>query len=204
VFEGRELVIATHNAGKAREIADLLRPVPALERFYTASDLGLDEPEETGVTFQENAELKARAAATATGKPSLADDSGLSVYALGGEPGIYSARWAQREDGTRDFDYAMEVVRGALGDSQDRRAAFICVLALAWPDGYVQSFEGRVEGELAFPARGEKGFGYDPIFIPAGYTMTFAEMEPAEKHAISHRADAFAQFMAYFAEFEAK
>lgn len=188
-FEASELVIATHNAGKAREISDLLKPY--VEKFYTASDLDLDEPEETGKTFIANAELKALAAAKASGKVSLADDSGLSVTALRGDPGIYSARWAEREDGSRDFSYAMEKVQEALGDAEDRSAAFICVLSLAWPDGHVESFEGRVEGHIVFPPRGDKGFGYDPIFVPHGYDITFAEMEPEKKHGISHRADAF-------------
>lgn len=187
-FTEKELVIATHNAGKAREISDLLKPY--VENFYTAADLGLDEPEETGDTFVANAVLKAKAAAQASGKPSLADDSGLSVYALHGDPGIYSARWAQTAHG-RDFDLAMKRVHEALGESEDRHAAFICVLALAWPDGHVETFEGRVEGEIVWPPAGDKGFGYDPIFTPGGHDVTFAQMEPAEKHAISHRADAF-------------
>jgi XTP/dITP diphosphohydrolase len=196
VFEESELVIATHNAGKAREIADLLSGFSTIERFYTAAELGLGEPEETEVTFIGNAELKALAAAKASGKPALADDSGLSVTALGGDPGIYSARWAVTADGRRDFDFAMEKVREALGDSPDRSAAFICALTIAWPDGHVESFEGRVDGTLEFPQRGSRGFGYDPIFVPHGREQTFAEMEPAEKHAMSHRADAFKQLIA--------
>ena len=188
-FTEKELVIATHNAGKAREISDLLKPYA--DRFYTAGELDLPEPEETAETFTGNAELKALAAAKASGKPALADDSGLAVTALGGNPGIYSARWAVIEDGSRDFSFAMEKVRDALGHMEDRSAAFVCVLSLAWPDGHVESFEGRVEGELVFPPRGDKGFGYDPIFVPQGYTLTFAEMNPSDKHAISHRADAF-------------
>ncbi len=195
VFEDNELVIATHNAGKAREIADLLRPFSSIERFYTAADLNLPEPEETGTTFKANAELKALAAAIACGKPALADDSGLSVMALGGDPGVYSARWAVNDAGVRDFDYAMEKVRRALDalgdDSHGNRAAFVCALSLAWPDGHVESFEGNVSGRLRFPARGDKGFGYDPIFVPNGFSHSFAEMEPEEKHRLSHRADAF-------------
>ena len=194
LFEENELVIATHNSGKAREISDLLKPY--VERFYTSDELDLIEPEETETTFIGNAELKASIAAKASGKPALADDSGLSVTALGGDPGIYSARWAVKEDGSRDFVFAMERVKEALGDSQDRSAAFICALSLAWPDGHVESFEGRVEGVLEFPPRGDKGFGYDPIFVAQGYDMTFAEMEPSEKHAISHRADAFQKLVA--------
>lgn len=196
IFEGNELVIATHNAGKAREISDLLSPYA--EQFYTAGDLDLPEPDETADSFVGNAELKALAAATACGKVSLADDSGLAVTALGGDPGIYSARWAVTEDGSRDFAFAMDKVEQALkaAGTDDYSAAFICVLSLAWPDGHVESFEGRVEGTLEFPARGEKGFGYDPIFVPNGHVITFAEMEPADKHAISHRADAFKKLLA--------
>ncbi|MBX2834264.1 MAG: RdgB/HAM1 family non-canonical purine NTP pyrophosphatase [Micavibrio sp.] len=191
IFEATELVIATHNAGKVREIKDLLKSYSAGVTFFSAGDLGLPEPEETGKTFIENAELKAQASARASGKVSLADDSGLSVYALNGDPGIYSARWAINDEGSRDFSLAMRRVEEALGEVEDRRAAFICVLSLAWPDGHVESFEGRVEGTLEFPPRGDKGFGYDPIFVPSGYEMSFAEMEPDAKHAISHRADAF-------------
>lgn len=167
-------------------------------KFFTAADLNLPEPEETGATFKENAELKALAAAKASGKVALADDSGLSVTALGGDPGIYSARWAEKPDGTRDFAYAMEKVRAALGNSPDTSAAFICALSLAWPDGRVETVKGRVDGHLSFPPRGDKGFGYDPIFIPNGYDITFAEMEPQAKHAISHRADAFSKLINLF------
>lgn len=194
IFAENELVVATHNAGKAREIADLLGPY--IERFYTAGELGLPEPEETEDSFAGNARLKALVATKASGKPALADDSGLSVMALGGEPGIYSARWAEKPDGTRDFEYAMDKVREALGDAQDRSAAFICALALAWPDGHVEAFEGRVDGTLEFPPRGDKGFGYDPIFVPEGHSVTFAQMEPEQKHAMSHRADAFKKLVA--------
>lgn len=190
VFNESELVVATHNAGKAREIAELLKPY--ISTFYTAGELDLPEPEETETTFKGNAELKALAAAKGSGKPALADDSGLSVNALGGDPGIYSARWAGPD---KDFDMAMKKVEDALDDSQDRSAAFICALSLAWPDGHVETFEGRVNGHLEFPARGDKGFGYDPIFVPDGYEVSFAEMEPAAKHAISHRSDAFKQLV---------
>lgn len=185
-FDGDELLIATHNPGKAREIAALLGPYVA--RFVTAGDLNLPEPEETGTTFTENAILKAQAAAQASGKVALADDSGLAVNALNGEPGIYSARWGGPE---KDFDLAMRKVHEALGDAQDRSAAFICVLALGWPDGHSEVFEGRVEGQITWPARGGQGFGYDPIFVPRGYDITFAEMDPAKKHEVSHRARAF-------------
>lgn len=190
VFDGHELLIATHNHGKALEIADLLRPF--VSTFLTAADLNLPEPEETGTTFVENAVLKASLAAQASGKVCLADDSGLCVSALNGEPGIYSARWGGPE---KDFDLAMRKVHDAVGDHPDRSAAFVCVLAMAWPDGHSEVFEGRVEGDLVWPVRGEKGFGYDPIFQAKGYNVTFAEMDPAEKHIISHRADAFAKLV---------
>ncbi len=189
-FEGDELLIATHNPGKAREIADLLRPY--VGKFYSAAELDLPEPEETGSTFEENAVLKALAAAESSGKVALADDSGLAVAALNGDPGIYSARWAKGKKGAdKDFDLAMQKVHEALGDAGDRSAAFICVLALAWPDGRIETFEGSVEGQITWPQRGDKGFGYDPVFVPDGYDITFAEMEPEEKHRISHRARAF-------------
>jgi len=193
-FNSDKLVIATHNAGKAREISELLEPYVA--QFHTAGELDLNEPEETEATFIGNAELKALAAARASGMPALADDSGLAVNALGGDPGIYSARWAEKEDGSRDFSYAMERVKQALSGQADHSAYFVCVLTLAWPDGHVESFEGRVNGVLEFPPRGDQGFGYDPIFVPDGYDITFAEMEPAKKHDMSHRADAFKQLVA--------
>lgn len=185
-FDGDELVVATHNKGKAREIAELLSPYVA--NFYTAGELDLPEPEETGSTFAENAILKAVAAAKGSGKPALADDSGLAVNALNGDPGIYSARWGGLE---KDFNIAMKKVHEALGDAKDRSAYFVCTLALAWPDGHSEVFEGRVHGEIVWPMRGEKGFGYDPVFQANGYDITFAEMDPAEKQAISHRAQAF-------------
>lgn len=186
---GDKLVIASHNQGKLREIADLLRPYNV--GIVSAGDLGLPEPEETGLTFAENAILKARAA-TATGLPALADDSGLVVPALGGEPGIHSARWAGPD---RDFRRAMEKVEAALVNIADRHAYFICTLCLAKPDGTVLTFEGRVEGQLVWPPRGAHGFGYDPMFQPEGYDLTFGEMDPTEKHRISHRAQAFAAFV---------
>lgn len=185
-FDSDTLLIATHNKGKAREIAELL--VPYIPHFMMAGDLDLPEPEETGKTFAENAILKARAAALASGKIALADDSGLAVHALGGDPGIYSARWGGAE---KDFNLAMRKVQEALGDNPDRSASFVCVLALGWPDGHAEVFEGRVHGQIVWPMRGEKGFGYDPIFVPDGYTQTFAQMEPFEKQKISHRARAF-------------
>ena len=189
-IEGGRLVIASHNPGKVREIAELLEGFGV--EVVSAGDLGLDEPEETGATFVANAELKARAAAEASGLPALADDSGLAVEALNGEPGIYSARWAGPN---KDFDLAMQLVEEKLGD-KDRRAKFVCALALAWPDGHVETVEGTVAGELVWPPRGERGFGYDPMFIADGYVVTFGEMEPANKHAISHRADAFRKLTA--------
>ncbi len=189
-FAGDTLVIASHNAGKVREIAALLGTYVTC--FPSAGELGLAEPEETETTFSGNAILKARAAAGASGFPALADDSGLAVPALDGAPGIYSARWAGPE---KDFGMAMRRVETELGD-KDRAAYFVCALALAWPDGHVEAVEGRVDGRLTFPGRGAHGFGYDPIFMPSGYTMTFGEMAPDRKHAISHRADAFRKLVA--------
>ena len=185
-FTGDELVIATHNAGKAREISALLSPY--VSTFYTATELDLAEPEETGLTFAENAILKAQAAAQSCGKPCLADDSGLAVDALNGDPGIYSARWGGE---SKDFNLAMKKVNNAIGDNPDRRASFVCTLALGWPDGHSEVFEGRVYGDIIWPMRGEKGFGYDPIFQADGYDITFAEMDVDKKQAISHRAQAF-------------
>ena len=190
-FTSAKLVIASHNKGKVVEIRDLLKPLAV--DVVSAADLDLEEPEETGSTFVANAELKARAAAGASGLPALADDSGLVVDALGGDPGIFSARWAGP---TRDFRIAMERVERELNGNGDRRAHFIAVLSLCWPDGHCESFEGKVFGKLAWPPRGERGFGYDPIFIPDGHDITFGEMDPAEKHTISHRADAFRQLLA--------
>jgi XTP/dITP diphosphohydrolase len=188
-FTGDRLVIASHNKGKVREIALLLGAYVA--HFPSAGELGLPEPEETETTFIGNAELKARAAARGSDLPALADDSGLVVPALNGDPGIYSARWAGPD---KDFAVAMERVRRELGD-KDASAYFVCALALAWPDGEVEAVEGRVYGRLVFPPRGDKGFGYDPIFIPDGHDITFAEMDPDDKHRMSHRADAFAQLV---------
>jgi XTP/dITP diphosphohydrolase len=195
-LEPGRLVIASHNEGKVREITALLAP-HGVEPI-SAGALGLPEPEETGTTFAENAALKALASATASGLPALADDSGLDVAALGGRPGVYTADWAERQwfegDKGRDWYMAMGKVEGLLcelGPDVDRSAAFCCTLCLAWPDGQTALFEGRVEGSLVWPPRGRQGFGYDPVFQPAGYTQTFGEFEPEAKHAISHRADAF-------------
>jgi XTP/dITP diphosphohydrolase len=190
-FEGGAIVVASHNAGKVREFVELLAPLGAEAR--SAAELGLAEPAETGKTFRANAEIKAGAAARASGLAALADDSGLQASALGGEPGIYSARWAGRR---RDFGRAMERLEREIGDDEDRRARFVCALALAWPDGHCETFEGVVQGSLVWPPRGENGFGYDPVFVPRGGDLTFAEMEPAEKDAISHRAVAFRQLIA--------
>ncbi len=184
------LVIASHNAGKVAEITALLAPHGIA--VVDAAALGLPEPEETGDSFVANAELKSRAGA-AHGAIVLADDSGLAVAALDGAPGIYSARWAGP---TRDFAKAMALVAEKLAGKTDRRACFMCVLSLAWPDGHVQNYEGRVAGHLTWPPRGDKGFGYDPIFVPDGYDVTFGEMDPDEKHGISHRAVAFRALIA--------
>lgn len=194
-LRGKKLVVASHNAGKVREIGALLAPFGI--ETVSAGDLGLPEPEETGLTFQANAELKARAAADASGFLALADDSGLCVTALNGDPGIYSARWAGP---TKDFALAMDKVEQALKKtgSNDRSAAFMCGLALATPNGGMDYFEGTVAGTLVWPPRGEKGFGYDPVFVADGYDITFAEMDPDAKHAISHRAHAFRQLTQVF------
>lgn len=189
-----KLVIASHNEGKVREIGELLAPYGI--ETVSAKKLGLPEPDETGTTFVANAELKAQAAADLSGLPSLADDSGLCVEALNGEPGIFSARWAGEN---RDFNEAMRRVEAAIaasGPAPSRDAHFVCALALAWPDGHVEWFEGRVDGTLVWPPRGQKGFGYDAMFLPDGGNETFGEIEPAAKHAISHRADAFRQLIA--------
>jgi XTP/dITP diphosphohydrolase len=190
-FEGGRLVVASHNAGKVREIRELLAPYSA--DVISASELDLPEPEETGTTFKANAELKALAAAQASNNAALADDSGLAVSALDGAPGIYSARWAGP---SKDFDVAMERIEAELEDATDRSAHFVCALTLAWPDGHCETFEGTVHGSLVFPKRGDLGFGYDPIFIPEGHSLTFAEMDPDKKHQMSHRADAFAKLVA--------
>ena len=186
LFDHDRLVIASHNPGKVSEIADLMRPF--VVEVISAADLNLDEPEETGTTFADNALLKAHAAAKAANLPALADDSGLVVNALAGAPGVYSARWAGAD---KDFIVAMEKVEELLRGSEDRSSMFVCALALAWPDGHADVFEGFVEGEITWPPRGEKGFGYDPIFTADGEDITFAEMEPAQKHTMAHRADAF-------------
>jgi XTP/dITP diphosphohydrolase len=208
-LEPGKLVIASHNEGKVREIRDLLGPY-GIEPV-SARELDLPEPEETGTTFMDNADLKARAAADLSGMVALADDSGLCVEALGNRPGIFSARWALagghvppdddagHVEGGRDFMRAMERVQAeleALGPEATRNAHFVCALALVWPDGHSEWFEGRVDGCLVWPPRGERGFGYDAMFEPEGGRQTFGEMEPDAKHAISHRADAFRKLVA--------
>ena len=169
----------------------MLQPFSA--KVIAAGDLGLPEPAETGATFVANAELKALAAADAAGEIAVADDSGLAVTALAGAPGIYSARWGGPK---KDFVMAMKKVEAELGDGQDRSAKFVCALTLAWPDGHRETFEGTVSGSLTFPPRGDKGFGYDPIFIPEGFDITFGEMAAEKKHAMSHRANAFQKLVA--------
>ncbi len=190
-LEPGKLVIASHNKGKVKEIRALLAPF-GIEPV-SAGDLGLPEPEETGTTFEQNALIKARASAEGSGIVALADDSGLCVDALGGEPGVYTADWAETPDG-RDWTLAMQKVEDrlkALGPDADRRASFVCTLALCWPDGETATFEGQVSGHLVWPPRGTLGFGYDPVFVPDGQDRTFAEIPPENKHAISHRAKAF-------------
>ena len=189
-LEPGRLVLATHNPGKVREIAALLGPFGM--DVVAAGDLGLPEPEETGLTFAANAELKALAAATASGLPALADDSGLCVDALDGAPGIYSARWA---GGTKDFSTAMARVHDEMGTGPNG-AHFVCALTLAWPDGHFETYEGRAYGSLVWPPRGSFGFGYDAMFVAEGMTKTFGEIDPMDKHAMSHRAKAFAQLVA--------
>ena len=207
-----KLVIASHNRGKVIEIANLLGPY-GIEPV-SAFDLDLPEPEETGATFVDNADLKARLAADLSGMPAISDDSGLCVEALGGRPGMYSARWAVpgyqhasvppeggagEVEGERDFGLAMRLVQEDLlaqGPEASRHAHFVCALSVCWPDGHNEWFEGRVDGTLVWPPRGDLGFGYDPMFQPIGYDQTFGEMEPAQKYAISHRADAFRKLVA--------
>ena len=185
-FTAPRLVVASHNEGKVREIADLLAPF-AID-IVSAAQLDLPEPEETGDSFIANAVLKAEAAAQGCGLPALADDSGIAVAALDDAPGIYSARWAGPQ---RDFQVAMAKVQEKLGRNPNRRAYFISVLALAWPDGHTECFEGRIHGEMIWPPRGNDGFGYDPMFLPDGYGQTFGELPYDEKQRISHRAVAF-------------
>jgi XTP/dITP diphosphohydrolase len=194
-FDSDKLVIATHNAGKLREIGDLLRPFGV--SVSSADEHGLAEPAETEDSFAGNARIKAHFAAKATGLPALSDDSGIMIAALDGAPGVYTADWAETPQG-RDFPMAMKKVWTLLEEKQapePRAAAFHCMLCLAWPDGHDELFEGRVDGQVIWPMRGENGFGFDPIFLPDGETETFGEMDPARKHAMSHRAQAFAKLV---------
>ena len=204
-LEERKIVVASHNEGKLREFSDLMAPFGFEAK--SAKELGLPEPDETGTTFEENAYIKAFAAASATGMPALSDDSGLAVDALDGAPGVYTANWAERPDGTRDFGMAMQRTetelqqRGAT-ESGQRTGRFVAVICLAWPDGEAEYFRGEAEGHLVWPPRGDSGFGYDPVFLPDGHARTFGEMTADEKHgwkpgqaeALSHRARAFQKF----------
>lgn len=204
-LEGKKIVVASHNEGKLREFADLMAPFGFEAK--SAREYDLPEPEETGTTFEENAYIKAFAAASATGLPALSDDSGLCVDALDGAPGVYTANWAKTPEGTRDFAMAMQRTEvalqsvGAVAPAQ-RKGRFVAVICLAWPDGHAEYFRGEVEGALVWPPRGELGFGYDPVFLPDGYAKTFGEMAAHEKHgwvpgqaeALSHRARAFQKF----------
>jgi XTP/dITP diphosphohydrolase len=205
-LDTRTIVVASHKAGKIAEIADLIGPFGFSAK--SAAELKFDEPDETGTTFEENAAIKALASAKASGLPALSDDSGLVIDALDGAPGVYTANWAEREDGTRDFAMAMEKVEAALSDKgaskpAERTARFVSVLCLAWPDGHTEFFRGEIEGHVAWPPRGTSGFGYDPVFQPQGYEATFGEMTAEEKHgwkpgnaqALSHRARAFKLFV---------
>lgn len=192
-----KIIVASHNQGKVREIRELLAPLGV--ETMSAAELNLPEPEETETSFAGNARLKALAAAKAAGIPALSDDSGLAVDALDGAPGIYAARWAEKpkfEGGGRDFDMAMWHVHDQMEQKGGPKTArFICALCLAFPDGQTEIYEGKVEGEMVWPPRGDKGFGYDPVFQAIGDTLTFAQIDPAEKHAKSHRADAFEKFL---------
>jgi XTP/dITP diphosphohydrolase len=188
---GQKLVLASHNKGKLREIESLLRP-HGIE-VVSAGALGLPEPVEDAPDFAGNARIKAVAAASASGLPALSDDSGFCVAALDGAPGVLSARWAGP---SKDFAAAMAMVHERIGDNPDRRAWFIAALCLAWPDGHTETFLGRIDGAVVWPPRGDKGFGYDPMFVPADGSRSFGEMDPDDKHAVSHRARAFAQVLA--------
>jgi non-canonical purine NTP pyrophosphatase (RdgB/HAM1 family) len=191
VAPGERIVLASHNAGKLREIAELVAPLGV--EVVSAGSLGLPEPDEGEESFEANARIKALAAARASGLPALSDDSGFCVAALGGAPGVVSALWAGPG---KDFSPAMERVWREMAGSDDRRAWFMCVLCLAWPDGHAEVFEGRVDGSVAWPPRGGNGHGYDPMFVPEGGRLTYGEMDQGEKHATSHRARAFAKLVA--------
>jgi XTP/dITP diphosphohydrolase len=190
LLPGSKLVLASHNQGKLLELTELLGPFKI--EVVSAGVLGLPEPDETAPDFAGNARIKALAAATTTGLPAFSDDSGFCSAALNGSPGVFSARWAGPE---KDFSRAMALVHERAGDSPDRRAWFVAALCLAWPDQRTETYVGRVNGTMVWPPRGEHGFGYDPMFLPEGGSETFGEMAPAAKHAVSHRARAFAQVM---------
>lgn len=205
-LDTRTIVVASHNKGKIAEIAELIEPFGFAAK--SAAELNFAEPDETGTTFEENAKIKALASAIASGMPALSDDSGIVIDALDGAPGVYTANWAETEDGTRDFAMAMDKVEAALKEkgateTSQRTARFVSVLCLGWPDGHVEFFRGEIEGTVAYPPRGTSGFGYDPIFQPEGYETTFGEMTSDEKHgwkpgddfALSHRARAFKKFV---------
>jgi len=195
-FGGGDLVVATHNQGKLEEISALLAPFPV--RVISSRELNLPEPEETEATFVGNARIKAHAAANAAGKPALADDSGITIDALGGAPGVYTADWATTAAG-RDFEMAMRKTWQMLeeaGAPEPREAQFRCTLVLAWPDGHDEVFEGVMPGRIVWPMRGDQGHGYDPIFQPADSALTFGEMDRWQKNTISHRADAFRKLIA--------
>lgn len=205
-LDTKTIVVASHNAGKIQEIRDLIGPLGFTAK--SAADLNFIEPDETGTTFEENATIKALASANASGLPALSDDSGLVIDALGGDPGVYTANWAETADGTRDFAMAMQKVETALQKAgattpESRTARFVSVLCLAWPDGHTELFRGEVEGAVVWPPRGTQGFGYDPVFQPKGYETTFGEMSAEQKHgwkpgdeqALSHRARAFKTFV---------
>lgn len=204
-LDGKKIVVASHNAGKLREFADLMGPFGFEAK--SAKDYGLPEPDETGTTFEENAYIKAIAAARATGLPALSDDSGLCVDALQGAPGVYTANWAETPEGNRDFAVAMQRTEVAMqqvgaATAEQRKGRFVAVICLAFPDGEAEYYRGEVEGSLVWPPRGELGFGYDPVFLPDGYEKTFGEMTAEQKHgwkpgqptALSHRARAFQKF----------
>lgn len=193
-FSGGELIVATHNKGKLAEIGEMFRREGLEIKLSSAAEHGLESPEETGVTCVENALLKAKFVAKATGKIALADDSGLFVLALNGAPGVYSADWAETDNG-RDFKMAMERVHKEMGDNPDKKAYFTSVLTLCWPDGHCETVEGFAHGVIVWPPRGTQGHGYDPIFMPQGRNLTYGEITDAEKNKISHRADAFRKMM---------
>ncbi|MCB1446284.1 MAG: RdgB/HAM1 family non-canonical purine NTP pyrophosphatase [Rhizobiaceae bacterium] len=205
-LDTKTIVVASHNEGKIREIRDLIGPLGFSAK--SAADLEFEEPDETGTTYEENARIKALASARASGLPALSDDSGLAVDALDGAPGVYTANWAERADGSRDFGMAMEKVETALQEkgaatADRRKARFVSVLCLAWPDGHTELFRGEIEGHVVWPPRGTLGFGYDPVFQPDGYDITFGEMpaeakhgwKPGDSEALSHRARAFKLFV---------